>query len=105
MFTYLRAKDAQERRDKVAMTGAIHILNTKSAKTLSTTLGYATHDKVVGVVCENEEIKLFQSPKILVCIVKLSTIEGLNNNNINQPVVGRKSRGMFIHSSRDRDER
>lgn len=33
----------------MAMTGAIHILNTKSAKTLSTTLGDATHgDDAVG---------------------------------------------------------
>lgn len=69
------------------MTGAIHILNTKSAKTLSTTLGDATHGEDAGggwLVWgyENEERKLFQSPEILVW----STIEDLNNN-INQPVV------------------
>lgn len=69
------------------MTGAIHILNTKSAKTLSTTLGDATHGEDAGGGSlvwgyENEERKLFQSPEILV----RSTIEDLNNN-INQPVV------------------
>lgn len=47
VFTYLHT-NAQERRDKVAMTGAIHILNTKSAKTLSTTLGDAKHGEDAG---------------------------------------------------------